>query len=214
MTDRRPTLAHPWVVATIAAVGLLATTVVARQRPLLGFEVDANRWINDAPDWVAHGLWPVMQLGTLWAPLVVALVIGVGRKDWPLAGCLVVADVVTWTTVRLFKDAVDRGRPPAFLDDVVVRDGFAKGLGFPSGHSATAAMTAVVCMAAVPRRYRWILVTVAATVGIARIVHGVHFPADVVGGWSYGALVGVATLAVYDRLADRRRVPDRRAERT
>jgi len=200
----RRTLAHPWIVATVALLGFVATTIVARRRPLPAVEVDVNRTFNDAPAWVAHGLWPVMQLGTLWGPLVVAVVIGWWRRDRLLAVCLVVAELATWTTVRSLKEAVDRGRPPAFLDDVVVRDGVARGLGFPSGHSATAAMTAVVCMAAVPRRHRWVLVVVAVAVGVARIVHGVHLPADVIGGWSYGVLVGVATLAVYDRIRARR----------
>lgn len=198
------TLAHPWVIVVVATLGLVATTVIARRRPLPAFEVDVNRTINDAPAWVAHALWPVMQLGTLWAPLVIAGLIAWWGHNRLLALCLVGATLVTWTAVRVLKHAVDRGRPPAFLDDVVVRDGMAKGLGFPSGHSAIAAMTAIVCMALVPRRHRWILVVVAVTVGVARIVHGVHLPADVVGGWSFGVLVGVATLAVYDRLRDRR----------
>jgi undecaprenyl-diphosphatase len=144
-----------------------------------------------------------MQLGTLWAPLVIALAIGGWRKDWLLAGCLVVADAVTWIGARIVKEAVERGRPAVYLPDVDVRDGVAVGFGYLSGHSAMAAMSAVVCTAAVPRRYRGGLVVVAILVGVARIVHGVHLPADVVGGWAFGALVGVATLAVYDRLSAR-----------
>lgn len=201
MAERSRTLAHPWLVATGAAVAFTATWIVASRRPLPAFEVDVNRTINDAPAWVAHGLWPVMQLGTLWAPLAIALVLGCWRRRWALAACLAGASLFVWTTVRVLKHVADRGRPSVFLDDVTVRDGVAKGLGFPSGHSAMAAMTAVVCMAAVPRHLRWVLAVGAGAVGIARIVHGVHLPADVVGGWAYGVLVGVATLAVLDRLA-------------
>jgi len=198
------TLAHPWLVSIVALLGFVATTIAARQRPPPAFEVEVNRTINDVPAWIADGLWPVMQLGTLWAPLVIAVIIGWWRRDRLLAVCLVIAGLFTWTTIRLLKEAVDRGRPSAYLDDVAVRDGVAKGLGFPSGHSATAAVIAVVCMAAVARPYRWVLVVVAAAVGIARIVHGVHLPADVIGGWSYGVIVGVATLAVYDGIRARR----------
>ena len=206
MAERSRTLAHPWVLAAGAGLAFLATWAVAAQRPIPAAEVDVNRLLNDAPAWVAHGLWPAMQLGTLWAPLVVALAIGLGRRDWMLAACLAVADGFVWTTVHGLKDLAGRGRPPTFLPDVVVRDGTARGLGFPSGHSAMAAMTAVVCLAAVPRRFHWVLALLAAAVGIARVVHGVHFPADVVGGWAYGILVGVGTLAVYDRLAARRAI--------
>jgi membrane-associated phospholipid phosphatase len=40
-------------------------------------------------------------------------------------------------------------------------------------------------------------------VGMARIVHGVHLPADIVGGWSFGVLLGLGGLAVADALRSR-----------
>jgi len=197
------TLAHPWIVAAVATVVLAAAWLVAEQRPIPAAEVDVTRFVNDWPDWSAHALWPVMQLGTLWAPFVVAGVVGIWRRSWLLAGAIAAAGLVTWFAVRVLKHLADRGRPSAYLPDVHVRDGTAAGLGFPSGHAATAAALAVVCLAAIPRRHRWVLLVVAGLVGIARVVHGVHFPADVVGGWAFGTLVGVATLAVHDRLATR-----------
>ena len=33
---------------------------------------------------------------------------------------------------------------------------------------------------------------------IARIVQGVHLPADVIGGWAFGTLLGVAGVSVID----------------
>jgi membrane-associated phospholipid phosphatase len=51
---------------------------------------------------------------------------------------------------------------------------------------------------ALPRRWRPLAAIVAGLVGVARIVHGVHLPADVVGGWSFGVLISLATLAVGD----------------
>ncbi|MFA5886044.1 MAG: phosphatase PAP2 family protein [Acidimicrobiia bacterium] len=198
----RRTLAHPGIVASLAAVALALSWLVARRRPIPGWEIDATRWINDAPAWVAHALWPVMQLGTLWAPIVIAVVVGLVRRDWLLAGCVVGAGVVTWLGAKVVKQVARRGRPDAYIHDLVVRDG-SGGLGFVSGHAAMAAAIAVVLMAAVPRRWRPVLVLLAAVVGLARIVHGVHFPADVVGGWAFGVLVGVAALAVYDRCSGR-----------
>jgi len=199
----RTTLAHPWVIASAALMALVLSWIVARQRPIPGWEADATRRLGDAPDWVAHALWPVMQLGTVWAPCVIALVVGLVRRDWLLAACLAGAGVVTWYGAKLVKHVVERGRPHAYLSDIAVRDG-SDGFGYVSGHAAIAAATAIVLMAAVPRRWRPVLVVLTAVVGVARIVHGVHFPADVVGGWAFGALAGVATLAVYDRLSARR----------
>ena len=37
-------------------------------------------------------------------------------------------------------------------------------------------------------------------VGLARVVHGVHLPADLVGGWSLGILIAMGALWVVDRL--------------
>jgi membrane-associated phospholipid phosphatase len=47
------------------------------------------------------------------------------------------------------------------------------------------------------------VLVIALLVGVARIVHGVHLPIDVVGGWAFGALIGFAGLWVYDRIAPR-----------
>ena len=35
--------------------------------------------------------------------------------------------------------------------------------------------------------------------GVARIVHGVHFPADIVGGWSLGIVLGVVVTCATGR---------------
>ncbi len=55
-----------------------------------------------------------------------------------------------------------------------------------------------MAMAALPRRWRPLPAIVALLVGVARIVHGVHLPADVVGGWSFGVLIGLGALGVVD----------------
>ena len=63
-----------------------------------------------------------------------------------------------------------------------------------------------MAMVALPRRWRPVAALVAALVGIARIVHGVHLAADVVGGWSFGVLTGLAGLWLAGLVADRRTV--------
>lgn len=196
-------LAHPRVVTVVAAVALLGSWLVARARPVPGWEIDLTRGATDAPDWVAHGLWPVMQLGTLAAPIVLAVVVGLLRRDWLLAGCVLLAGGIAWFGARIVKDAVGRARPREYIPDLVVRDGAGHGLGYLSGHSAVAAATLTVVMVALPRPARPWVVAVIALVGVARVVHGVHFPADVVGGWAFGALIGVGVVAAYDRMSRR-----------
>lgn len=191
---------HPWRIAGAATVGLALSGVVASHRPVPGWELHLTTWMNGAPDWVAHALYPVMQLGTVLAPLAFAVVMVVWRRDWWTATATLVAGLVTWFAAKGVKEVVRRGRPLEYLPDINVREGSGTGLGYISGHSAVAACTALIAMTVVPRRWRPWFVLVAALVGIGRIVHGVHLPADVVGGWSFGVLVGLGTVEAMGRM--------------
>ena len=66
--------------------------------------------------------------------------------------------------------------------------------GFPSGH----AELAVALLGLIALRYRRPALTIAlallaALIGVSRLVLGVHFPLDVLGGW----LLGLAVLALF-----------------
>ena len=197
---RRRTLAHPGLVVAACAVALVASWAVALQRPVPSWERSLTSWLNGAPEVVVDVLVPVMQLGTLVAPMVVAGVVWLWRRDVVLAVAVAAAGVVAWFAAKGVKQVVARDRPVAYVDDLVVREGDGSGFGYLSGHSAVAAATAVAVLAALPRRWRWVPIVLAGLVGLARIVVGVHLPADVVGGWALGALIGVAALEVVDRV--------------
>lgn len=190
----------------LAGVGLAATYVLAIQRPVPQWELDLTVWINEWPDAVATVLYPVMQLGTLGGPAIVAVAVGVIRRDWWLSLATMVTGIVTWFAAKGVKQLVDRDRPLRFLPDVLVREGDGSGLGYISGHSAVTASAAIMAMVAMPPRWRPVAAALAVLVGLARIVHGVHLPADVVGGWSFGTLLGLGGLAVLD-VAERRPGP-------
>jgi undecaprenyl-diphosphatase len=186
------------VIAAVAIVVLTWTWIIAAQDGLESWERSLTRGLNDAPDWVAHAMWPVMQAGTLFAPFVVALVIGLVRRDWFVACIVVVVGVVTWFGAQGVKRIVERERPIAFIADLHVREGTGNGLGYLSGHSAMAAAIAVVVLTVVPRRWWPGLLAVVVIVGVARVVHGVHLPADVLGGWAFGTLIGLVGVSVID----------------
>lgn len=88
--------------------------------------------------------------------------------------------------VELQKLLIAAPRPPesGFLASV-------ESLGFPSAHSANSMITFVAIGLLVPvaRRRRMLAVLVglllAILVGISRIVLGVHWPSDVLGGWAF-----------------------------
>jgi glycosyltransferase 2 family protein len=192
---------HPRAFAAVAAVGLAASWLVARQRPVPDWELRLTERINDVPELLADISYPVMQVGTLAGPLVVAGAVMVWRRDLRLAAVIVSSGVIAWFAAKGVKRLVERDRPATYLPSLVIREGDGTGLGFVSGHSAVAAAVAVTAAAALPPRWRPIAVAVAGAVGVARIIHGVHLPADVVGGWSLGILIGLGALAVADRVA-------------
>ena len=124
-------------------------------------------------------------------------------RDARRATVTFVAGLASWFLAKLVKALFQRGRPLEFLPSIDVREGAGTGLGFVSGHAAVAATCAVCVVAALPVRVRPVAAAVAVLVGLARIAYGLHLPADVVGGWSLGVLVGVAATS----LSLRREVP-------
>ncbi len=110
----------------------------------------------------------------------------------------------------LAKFGFDRPRPDLVSHAVEVSSS-----SFPSGHSMMAAVTyltlAVMLGRAEPRasirRFYIVLAGILALlVGVSRVYLGVHWPSDVLAGWSLGAAwaLGVAMLA--DRMARRGRI--------
>lgn len=187
-------------VSIVATVALAASYGIAAQTPVPDWELRLTEWINDGPDAAASVLYPIMQAGTLGGPIVVAAGIAVFRRDWLLSGAAVVAGLAAWFGAKAVKRVVERDRPLSYLPEIVVREGDGTGLGFVSGHSAVSVVAAMFAMAALPRRWRFAPAVVAVLVGIARIVHGVHLPADVVGGWSVGVLISMGTFLVVDQI--------------
>lgn len=91
--------------------------------------------------------------------------------------------------VDLQKDELGRLRPDANPHLVEVTS-----LSFPSGHAANAVVTyvGIVLLVARDGRSRRIGLTAAVAlslvIGLSRVMLGVHWPSDVVGGWSFGLL--------------------------
>jgi undecaprenyl-diphosphatase len=127
--------------------------------------------------------------GVLWTIIGVSAVFLAFRRRWRLALYLLVAGVGALVMDPILKDLVGRLRP-------VVAHPIAHGGGnsFPSGHS----LGSIVCYGAVflvflpAARGRWrtvftvAIVTLVALIGISRILLGVHYLSDVLGGWTLG----------------------------
>ncbi len=116
---------------------------------------------------------------------------------WPLAN----------EACDLWKAGLRGPRPFQVLDDVLLRAGKSDSFGSASAHSANMAAVAF-CLAYGLGRWGWPWVLVAVLVGISRVYVGVHFPAQVLLGWTTGIAVAALVSWVADRLTARKESAD------
>ncbi|MEZ5895978.1 MAG: phosphatase PAP2 family protein [Parvularculaceae bacterium] len=125
------------------------------------------------------------------------------RREWRRLVLLLGVVAGETIIVHALKDAFGRARPenvPHLVE--------ATSASFPSGHSASAAAIFVVLAAmlapslkdAASRYYIYVAaIILALMVGASRIFLGVHYPTDVLAGWSFGVAWTMALLYFLDR---------------
>jgi undecaprenyl-diphosphatase len=135
------------------------------------------------------------------AAMALALVVARGWRDAALFLGAVAAETAANSGLKLL---FARPRPDLLQHLDVVTS-----LSFPSGHaahSATLYLLGAVLLFGMGRG-KWPALTLAAiiagAVGLSRIVLGVHWPTDVIGGWASGAGFVLLALSVRRRLYQR-----------
>lgn len=116
------------------------------------------------------------------------------RKRLPLAlfsGLVAVGIAAGLTSV--LKDLFERVRPALANPGIEALVATPGSPSFPSGHAATAFAAAIAVGAFYPR-LRWMLLGLAALVGISRIYLGVHYLLDVLAGTALGIVLGLAVV--------------------
>lgn len=152
---------------------------------------------------------PLLRPVGLALLIVIALsLLALTRRDvfWPLVAAASSAGVVAYLLDNAMKVIVDRGRPPAFLSDVLFH-GYPtdpRGSGYPSSHAAVAVAVVVGAWPWLDRRWKVIGTTVAAMIALNRMYVGAHLPLDIVGGVSVGLISAGIVLVVAQRLPSRR----------
>jgi undecaprenyl-diphosphatase len=117
-----------------------------------------------------------------------------------VAVSLVLADLAS----SGLKEAVDRPRPPRADPSFEAAVPLAPSPSFPSGHATTTFACAVAIAILVPK-LRWPALMLAATVGVARVYLGVHYPLDVLAGAALGSIIGLAVALLVRRALRLRR---------
>lgn len=194
-----PTRSSPWVTVAVplllfAAVGLLGGAHfrldVASILSLAEIRMN-TQGLSELAVFLTH----VGGAPALVAILLAGLVAMAFARRWRDVMTLALIVLGGRIMVELLKIVINRPRPnlTPFPVDVF-------SLSFPSGHAANSMMTFLaLALIAAPPKYRTssIAAAIAASIaiGLTRPLLGVHWPTDIVGGWSFGVawvLAGVA----------------------
>jgi undecaprenyl-diphosphatase len=98
---------------------------------------------------------------------------------------------------------IARARPDLDPHLVVVKTS-----SFPSGHAASSMIFYLTLALALTERSRWRRIAAGGAIllslliGLSRVMLGVHWPSDVIGGWSFGMLWVLLTLRLAHRLLE------------
>jgi membrane-associated phospholipid phosphatase len=207
MTDQRPVRRPEW--RLIAAVFALFAIWLAM---LIGGAGPLDRSIYEA---VYAGHRPLLltiarvftEMGEPTVLIVAGFVVAawlwwVGRGRFALALLLVI--LVGRGLSEIQKYGIGRVRPDVEPHLVIVKTS-----SFPSGHATSSMIFYLTLALALTARTRWnrlaatSAVVLSLLIGTSRVMLGVHWPSDVVGGWAFGMLWVLLTLRPAERLFGR-----------
>ena len=173
---------------------------------LLAFRAPGHPDIAIGPRWVQEAARDITALGgftvlTLVSLLATAMLVIHGRRRQALV--FVATVVLAQAASEVLKTWIDRPRPTLMghLDLVYSSS-------FPSGHAmmtpAVYLTLAGILAAGERRRSEKLLLLGGAAlltvaVGVSRVYLGVHWPTDVLGGWTLGAAIALAAALVLHR---------------
>ncbi|WP_029008596.1 phosphatase PAP2 family protein [Azospirillum halopraeferens] len=163
------------------------TVLLALRNPADVSDPLGPRWLEEmGRDITALGSMGVLTMLTLAVTGYLAM-----RRLWRAAALLPVSVGGGMLVSTLLKMVFERARP-----DLVPHGAYVYTASFPSGHSMMAAVTYLTLGALLarvepdPRIKAYILtlaVAVTVLVGVSRVYLGVHWPTDVLAGWTVGA---------------------------
>ena len=180
-----------------AGLAVLLAGAFATSRYPFGFDraiiVGLRQW--GGPAWLPKVAADITALGggvvlTLFATIVVGFLLM--QRLWLTALATALASVTGGWAVDVVKGLVVRARP-----DLVPHLVDVSGYSFPSGHATSSAVVYLTLASLAgqvtpdraARRYLLaVAVLLVGAIGCSRVYLGVHWPSDVLAGWSFGTL--------------------------
>jgi undecaprenyl-diphosphatase len=174
---------------------------------LLAFRVPGDLSRTIGPSWTRLAMTDITSLGgtTVLTIVTIAVLIYLIVAGHRAAAALVAISVAGGTVLSsLMKLGFDRPRPNIVPHLVDVQT-----LSFPSGHAMLSAVTYLTLGALLARSERrrvlkayfvGLALVITVLIGISRVFLGVHYPTDVLAGWSLGAAWAILCWAITVRL--------------
>lgn len=154
---------------------------------------------------------PVYREKTTWIPLYLVMAVllwrsyGWRRTFYLLLVVALVVTVADQIAASVLKPLVGRLRPCAELADVRELVGCGGRFSFPSNHATNHFAVATVLSLTWLGHYAWgwrlAIFTWAATISLAQVYVGKHYPSDIVAGAALGMAVAIFGVFAYRRLA-------------
>ncbi len=202
--------AGAWLFLMFGRLAASGRTLAIDDRILLALRTPGDLRRPIGPTWVADVARDITALGStdlLWlSTMAVAGFLALDRRYRAMIFVLV-AVISGWALSFALKDLFRRSRPtvvphlmPAYFSS------------FPSGHSMMAAVVyftlgSLLASLVARRRLKFYFLAMAGLlsglVGVSRVVLGVHYPTDVIAGWSVGLAWAALCSTVERRLARR-----------
>ncbi len=161
-------------------------------------EAEILLWIQEylrmpGLDAVMQGITHLGDFGIFWILMAVLLLLYAGTRR---AGLTVAAGMLASFVINnlMLKNLVGRTRPYEVINGLTLLVDKAFDLSFPSGHSATSFVAAVILWGTLPRRYGIGALALATLISFSRLYVGIHYPTDVLCGAVSGILLGLILL--------------------
>jgi membrane-associated phospholipid phosphatase len=176
---------NPSVQLLAAAILFILAWFLSRGAVMTDWEILVFNYIYGLPSFLTPLFLAVTQFGNImFLILLVAVLIYKKRHD--IAIKLLLGGALAYLITGVAKDLWGRLRPSEYLNDVIVRELYVRGPGFPSGHTALATVIAFMLAAYLPKKYHALIWVSLGLVMLSRIYLGVHAPLDIVGGFAVG----------------------------
>jgi undecaprenyl-diphosphatase len=131
--------------------------------------------------------------GLLWYALILALPLAAGTAGWKCALHMTLAGAVSLSIYLLLKRRIGRPRPYITCTDIRQCGRELDRFSFPSGHTLHSVGFSLVLAYYFPLT-TLVLIPFTLLVATSRIVLGLHYPSDVLGGALVGAAIGLLSV--------------------